>query len=217
MEIEWEEPFHESRSTVTERGETAVDTISVRLDLLMPLDQETGGVAPGPARTYINAMMDLASRQNKSVSLIAIQPDSTPLLEFLGSESNQAIGFAMVRYLQQETRPYDMVARFKQPVENGMPAFLVICPFLEEEEANSLALRLQTGLTAKTGGEKSAWLSVSIGVTSFSLDASDSDSILARVRDALRRAKRHGGNCIWRYTDTLRSLIEREKDTPDSN
>ncbi|HLV81444.1 MAG TPA: hypothetical protein VKT32_14250 [Chthonomonadaceae bacterium] len=191
-------------------GETAIPR-KERLDLLLPHDPATGAVTPAAFQVYLSAMMEMIARAQLPLSLMAIAIDDSPALDFLGVEGIGLIGRAVVRCIRQETRVHDVVGSTAEKDVNGMPVFLIVCPLLSEERAAHLAERLRVTMTAYATDPERPWLTLSVGVASMALDAMDDESLLARAGAALRYAKRVGGGCVWRHTDTMRRIVEADQ------
>jgi GGDEF domain-containing protein len=179
-----------------------------RLDLLLPHDPETGAVTPAAFQVYLGAMMDMIARAQLPLALMTISVDDTPALNFFGVEGTSLIGRAVVRCIRQETRVHDVVGCTAEKDVNGLPCFLIVCPLLSEDHAANLAERLRMTMTAYAADPDRPWLTLSIGVAGMALDAMESESLLARANAALRYARRMGGGCVWRHSDTLRHIIE---------
>jgi GGDEF domain-containing protein len=139
---------------------------------------------------------------------MTISVDDTPALTFLGVEGISLIGRAVVRCIRQETRAHDVVGCTAEKDANGLPCFLIACPLLSEDHAANLAERLRVRMTAYAADPERPWLTLSIGVAGMALDAMECESLLTRAGAALRYARRMGGGCVWRHSDTLRRIIE---------
>ena len=194
---------------------TTETSVQVRLDTLLPTHSETGAVTFEAFKIYLDTMIDMVVRAEMPLAVIAISVDNTPTVRFFGEEGEGLIGRAIVRCVRQETRPHDVVG-LASAGEAGIPTFVIACPLMNEESAAALAERLRVSMTAGSGGVETAWLTVSIGVASLSIEVGDADSLLNRAESALHRARRSGGGCVWRHTDILRQIIERSGDAPDA-
>ena len=62
-------------------------------------------------------------------------------------------------------------------------------------------------MTAHSADGGQPWLTLCVGVACISIDTNESASLIARSMDALRRARKSGGNRVWRHSDTRRTLI----------
>ena len=188
--------------------DTPDDQFSKRLDHLLPLDAETGVTTHQAACVYIDAMIEMVSRHEQTLSLLSIAVDESHILRFLGAEGAALIGRAVARCLRQETRTHDVVGHADPEMAPDAFTFLVACPLLSEEQAGRLGERLRAAMTAHCGDANGPWLTLSIGIASLSLDVVESRSLVARSLEALRRARRAGGNRVWKHTDTRRTLME---------
>lgn len=182
-----------------------------RLDLLLPHDPETGAVTFAAFQVYLNAMMEMVSRAQYPLALMAISIDDSPALHFLGVEGVSLIGRAVVRCIRQETRVHDVVGCTAEKDVNGMPGFLIACPLLSEERAANLAERLRVTMSAYTADPERPWLTLSVGVAGMAIDSMDSESLVARAGAALRYARRTGGGCVWRHAETIRRIIQADQ------
>ena len=183
---------------------------SKRLDYLLPIDGETGVATHEAACTYMDAMIEMVARQGYPLSLLSIAVDESTVLRFLGGEGAALIGRAAARCLRQETRTHDVVGHADPGISPDAYTFLIICPLLNEEHAANLGERLRAAMTAHSGDAESPWLTLSVGVAALSIEVTDSQSLVARSMEALRRARRSGGSRVWKHTDTRRVIIENE-------
>lgn len=213
MEIEWEPPRTILPNTTSNNEQ---QSLQKRFELFLPQDADTGAVRTEAGYAYLHAMIEMVLRKNLPLSLICIAPDDSPTFTALDEEAARFIGQAIVRYIRQETRDYDLVYKMTLPTMGSTPLFALVCPLISEEEAALLAERLRKGMISQNSETEHAWLSLSAGVATLSLDAPDADSLMARAYAALSRARRMGGNRLWRHTDTLRALMEREPSPDDS-
>lgn len=217
MEIEWDDTqsmrlggFPGGMMTGGENRLRPVD----RLDLLLPADPETGVVTFAAFRTYLGAMMQMVYRAAQPLSLICLAVDETPSLREFGAEGASLIGRAVARCIRQETRGYDVAGRTEETDAYGLPAFLVVCPLLQEANMALLAERLRVTMTAHAVAPDRPCLTLSVGVASMSIDAADPEALLARAKAALQRARREGGGRVWRHSDTQKQIVESERQDP---
>lgn len=180
-----------------------------RLDSLLPIDPETGAVATHAFYTYLRATMDLTGRHGQPLALLCIALDDTPLMRFLGPEGLGLIGRAIVRCIRQETRIHDVVGRIEDSPDSHCPAFLVVCPLMDEVSVAPVARRLQEIMSTYCE-PTNPLLSMSVGIAMMTLDASEPETLIARAISALRRARRSGGNCVWSHSDVVRQIISQE-------
>ncbi len=180
-----------------------------RLDLLLPADEETGAATMPAMQVYLDAMIELVGRHAQPLAVLCVCVDDSPLLRFFGAEGVRLIGKAVARCLRQETRAHDVVGRIETPGFQGAPAFMVVCPLLDEERAAALGERLRAAMTAQVSDREPPWLTLSIGVATLALDVTSSDELVSRAFDSLRRAQRVGGGRIWRHSDTIRTIVEK--------
>lgn len=189
-------------------SDEAESEYSKRLDYLLPIDGDTGVTTHQAACSYMDAMIAMVSRQSHPLSLLSITADESIVMRFLGAEGAALIGRAIARCLRQETRTHDVVGHADPGLSPNAFTFLVICPLLDEEHAANLGERLRAAMTAHSGDAESPWLTLSVGVATLSLEVTESQSLVARSMEALRRARRSGGSRIWKHTDTRRAIIE---------
>ncbi len=189
-------------------GDAAVDGLSKRLDYLLPIDAETGVTTHEAVCVYMDAMIEMVSRHGQPLALLSIAVDASPVLRFLGMEGAALIGRAVARCLRQETRTHDVVGHADPDMAPDAFTFLVTCPLLSEEQAANLGERLRAAMTASSGDAPMPWLTLSVGVAALSLEITESRLLVARSMESLRRARRAGGGCVWKHTDTRRKLME---------
>lgn len=216
--MEWEEelPFDALADESTQKSESGqADGEVIRLDCLLPGDDETNAASPAALRVYLNAMIELTSRHAQGLSLLALTVDETSLIKFFGRQGVLLIARAVARCLHQETRDHDVVARIEVDPPTLFPVFGVVCPLLNEEQAAALAERLRQAMLAQVTESERPWLGLSFGVASTSLDIADPDALIARACEALKSAQRNGGGKVWRHSDSVRRMIEGEEGTDD--
>lgn len=192
----------------TFNSEEVESEYSKRLDYLLPIDADTGVTTYQAACTYMDAMIEMVSRTGYPLSLLSIAVDESIVLRFLGVEGAGLIGRAVARCLRQETRTHDVVGHADPGLSPDAFTFLVICPLLDEEHAANLGERLRAAMTAHSGNTESPWLTLSVGVAALSIEVTESQSLVARSMESLRRARRSGGSRVWKHSDTRRAIIE---------
>ncbi len=204
MWMDWEENTNSASKKPENAPEQKPASHSQRLDMLLPADKGTGAVSEEAFLTYLRAIIEMTSRHGQTLTLLAIAPDDLHLLEFLGEEGARLIGRAIVRCVRQETRDYDVVGCVET---TAFPlSFLVICPLVTESQIQTMSERLLSAMATPAASGKNAWLSISIGTASLSIDTSTPDTLIARALDGLRRARRAGGGCVWSHAQTVSQL-----------
>jgi two-component system cell cycle response regulator len=188
--------------------------LPLRLDSLLPSDGDTGAVSHNAFRVALGALIDLMGRHAQPLTLLAIAADSSDTLRFLGESGVTLIGSAIARCLRQETRVHDIVGRADSKGACGSPEFLMVCPLMTEPLAAQFAERLREAMTLSAADRGTAWLTLSVGVASLSLDTQSADALIRRAEEALASAQRAGGGRVWSHTDSIRRIIERNQ--PDS-
>ena len=184
----------------------AEETVTIRLDTLLPQDAETGAVTPEAFAVYLNTMLAMVSRAQQPLSVIALAADSSPVTAFPGQADFGFIGRAMARCVRQETRPQDVVGIVGGTSANEPPRFVIACPLMSEAQAAALGERMREAMTANASEWESPWLTLSVGVAALTLDTPNSDALLNRAQSALLRAQRGGGQRVWRHSETAQRL-----------
>ncbi len=209
MWMDWDEANAE-RGRETENANKPKFSQPVgRFDMLLPADEESQAVDENAASVYLRAMIDMVGRTQQPLTLACVAADELPLLTFLGPDATALIGKAMVRCIRQETRDYDVVSRVRVP---GIPlVFMITCPMQGEESVKQMAHRLQVAMTAESPHGDTPWLSVSAGIASLSLDASDAEALRSRAVASLRRARNAGPGTLWTHGDTVNAIIADDK------
>ncbi|HLK58703.1 MAG TPA: diguanylate cyclase, partial [Chthonomonadaceae bacterium] len=144
------------------------------------------------------------------LSVLNIGADDGKMVRFLGAEGAALIGRAIGRYLRQETRAHDVVGRCKDVDRDSIPTFLIVALLMNEEQVAPIAERLREAMMAHAGGESEPALNFSIGIATMSVDASEPAELIARAAAALRQARLAGGGQVWRHSDSVRRIFERQ-------
>jgi diguanylate cyclase (GGDEF)-like protein/PAS domain S-box-containing protein len=113
-----------------------------------------------------------------------------------GHEVGDRLLIEVARRLSRVLREGDTVARW------GGDEFVLMFPELEsaaEIEAILGRVLAEAGALYPAGAGRHASISVSIGVTFFSTDVTDAETLLRRADLAMYEAKREGGNCYRVY------------------
>ena len=185
-----------------------------RLDSLMPADAVSGATSHQAFRVCLGAFIDLVARHGQPLTLLAIAPDPSDALRFLGEKGARLIGNAIARWLRQETRIHDVIGRSAAAGPNDAFVYLMICPLMTETAAAKFADRLREAMTTSAADEGTPWLTLSVGVASLSLDTHSPDALILRSEEALSSAQRRGGGRVWSHSDSVRRIVER--DQPES-
>ncbi|MCS6777158.1 MAG: hypothetical protein RMJ43_05045 [Chloroherpetonaceae bacterium] len=166
----------------------------MRLDSLLPSDPHTQAVTEEALRAYVQSMMELVTRTNNPLTLIAFAIDENPMLTTFRREDMGLVGRAVVRCVQQETRTYDVIGQTDATDACGLPVFLLACPLMNESQARALAERLRNAMIAYAREADQAWLTLSFGLAGLTIDIQDARDLIARAIATLRRAQRRGNS-----------------------
>ncbi len=208
MWMDWDEANSERSGEPVTADKPRFSQPIGRFDMLLPSDEESNAVEENASSIYLRAMIDMVGRVQQPLTLACVAADELPLLTFLGPDATALIGKAMVRCIRQETRDYDVVSRIRVP---GIPlVFMIICPMQGEEQVKQMTHRLQLAMTAVSPRGDTPWLSVSAGIASLSLDASDAEALRSRAVSSLRRARNSGSGRVWTHSDTVKTIIADE-------
>jgi GGDEF domain-containing protein len=209
------EPFDPGRSEI----DGVVNFyFSLRLDSLLPLDPDLGVVSPVPTRVYLGAAMEMVSRSAQPLSLLAVAMDARgangPAGKSLDTGGAGMIAQAVARCLRQETRLHDVVGMLEPANPEAAPIYLIVCPLLDETHAAQLGERLRAVMMSFAADPGDLGVQTSIGVAAQSLSTVEPESLISHAVDALRRARRVEGGCVWRHSDTPKRLFSDDDDTP---
>ncbi len=172
----------------------------VRLDSLMPTDSETGAVTEEALKSYLTISIEMMQRTNGTLALSLVSLDDSPLLRFLGMDGSQSVCESLVQYLQQESRPYDVVGRLSYKGAMNFPVLAVVSPLCDEEQATALAQRLCDHMRYIHRTQEQAWLSLSIGIAASHWTTQSPQNLLDYAEFSRQHAQQHGGGQIVRYS-----------------
>lgn len=177
--------------------------MGARIDMLMPADAETCVADAHSVRVYLTAMMELANRVQKPLSILTITIDATPTAELFFAEDAGLVGRAIARCLRQETRAYDVIGRVEGEPGSPYPVFVLVCPLMSEEQAAGLGDRLRATMQTYAADAAQNWLTLSAGAAGMALDTSDAESLLCHGQFAVRQAQAQGGDRVCRFSQTF--------------
>lgn len=153
--------------------------------------------------------MERSGRYSKAFSLLMIDIDHFKMFnDTHGHPVGDAILKEIVKIISQSIRNVDIAARY------GGEEFAIVLPETYGDSAMVVAERMRgaiasTPFVVPTGTE--TFLSVSIGVASYPNDADTSEALIVAADEALYLAKDRGRNQACRFGDTLRAIVDRDR------
>jgi diguanylate cyclase (GGDEF)-like protein len=154
------------------------------------------------SRQYLIAEIDRkfahATRSGqKALSLIKIDVDGLKAInDGLGRQVGDAILKELAKIIRLQIRGYDIAARW------GGDEFMLLIPEASSEDALKIGRRISSGVKKYRpvidGMERI--VSISMGIASYPIHASDAADIVKAVDRALGVAKRAGGNKLFSAT-----------------
>lgn len=154
--------------------------------------------------------VDRGNRYGKEFSLLMLDIDHFKIFnDTHGHPVGDAILKEVVKLVESSIRNVDIPSRY------GGEEFSVILPETPGERAKMVAERIRRSVDTHsfvTPSGHETHLSVSIGVASFPVDANEREELIIAADEALYFAKQGGRNQVCRYSETLKSVIERDNE-----
>ncbi len=154
--------------------------------------------------------VDRAIRYGREFTLLMIDIDRFKTVnDSYGHPVGDAVLAELASRLKQALRASDLVARY------GGEEFAVILPETGEKTALMVAERLREAVAARpfaTPAGGATAVTVSGGIATFPLDASEREALINAADQALYFAKNAGRNRVQTYGRTIKASIERSEE-----
>lgn len=145
-------------------------------------------------RRYFNHVLTKMVQEKIPFSLIILDLDNFKTLNDKHGHHHGDYILKVIALIQKEcTRSYDIVTRF------GGDEFAIILPRSTNEIGKSIAERIRNNVIASPKLLSYSNVTVSLGIASFPLNASNEEEILQKADEALYKAKSLGKNCVYIY------------------
>jgi two-component system cell cycle response regulator len=187
----------EARTARLLRLKRSLDQLSTQCDEAMRqavTDSLTGLFTQGYMRENLARLLQLSDRENRPLSAIFGDIDH---FKSINDNYGHAVGDQVLRAvadnLRRLMRGSDSLARY------GGEEFVAILPQTDWEDAQRVAERMRASIEAlqlPLVDGKFLNVTMSLGVASYPLDASDGESLLQRGDAAMYRAKQSGRNRV---------------------
>ncbi|MFQ5455046.1 MAG: diguanylate cyclase [Nitrospirota bacterium] len=150
-----------------------------------------------------------AKRYGREFSLILIDIDHFKSFnDTYGHQVGDSVIKIISKVIKESLRVVDIASRY------GGEEFALILPETVGESAKTVADRIRAKIFEQgfvtPSGEKTL-LSISAGVSSFPLDADNREDIINTADQALYFSKESGRNVVYKYEETFKSAIEKDK------
>ena len=149
--------------------------------------------------------IDLAARLDRMVGVIVLDLDEFKVFnDTAGHTAGDSLLRQVSRRLRTAVRRGDTVARL------GGDEFVILCPNLvDETELELVGGRLTLALEAPfTVGEQARYVTASLGVSAFPVDADEPELLLTSADIAMHRAKADGRNTARRFQPEMNVRLE---------
>jgi len=152
--------------------------------------------------------LERAQRYGSEFSLLMMDIDHfKEFNDVHGHPVGDAILKEVVKTLRDSIRNVDILSRY------GGEEFTLIMPETDGKNGKIVAERIRYAVAEKeflTRTQHSVHVTISIGVASFPLDAAKREELIVASDEALYFAKNEGRNKVCRYSETLKSAIEKD-------
>ena len=180
---------------------SALEKTQTELTELATLDGLTGLYNHRTFYVLLRGELARAQRFNRPVSLLLLDIDHFKSVnDTYGHQAGDAVLKELGALLGREAREIDRICRY------GGEEIAIILPETDNDAAAGLAERLRASVKAHTflaGNGASLHLTVSIGVASWPLHASNAQDLVAEADTAMYAAKQAGRNRVVRYETAL--------------
>ncbi|PKN57183.1 MAG: two-component system response regulator [Deltaproteobacteria bacterium HGW-Deltaproteobacteria-14] len=149
--------------------------------------------------------IDLAARLDRMVGVIVLDLDEFKVFnDAAGHTAGDSLLRQVSRRLRGAVRRGDTVARL------GGDEFVILCPNLvDETELDLVGSRLTVALAAPfTVGEQARYVTASLGVSAFPVDADEPEVLLTSADIAMYQAKADGRNTLRRFQAEMNARLE---------
>jgi diguanylate cyclase (GGDEF)-like protein len=186
-----------SRLHIGERILKLGDNLAVAKDTMERVamyDTLTGVLNQRAFIAFSRGEMERARRGQSPLSLIALDIDNfSTLNEQFGENIGNDVLTVVAQGIREKSRPYDGVGRY------DADTFLIILPGVIGQDAERVAGRilkgiLNTEITLMDGTHVGVQLSAGIASAIHITAATDVESLIQKANEAMRQAKREGGN-----------------------
>jgi diguanylate cyclase (GGDEF)-like protein len=152
-------------------------------------DALTGALDRGRLEAQGRQLIDAAAPAGREVSLLLVDIDNFKSFnDRFGHAAGDDVLKCIAALIMSTVRTDDLVFRF------GGEEFVVICDDMAATPALALGERIRRAVA--TSGDGLARLSVSVGIATCPVDASDYDALFAVADRRLYQAKAAGRNCV---------------------
>ena len=147
--------------------------------------------------TLSRGELERARRAQSSLSLIALDIDNFKAInDKHGQEIGNDVLTVVAQSIREKSRPYDGVARYEDDL------FLLILPGVIGQDAEKIAERILKGISninisLMDGTAVSVKLSAGIASSMQVTAATEIETLIQRATEAVRQAKREGGNQVY--------------------
>jgi len=178
--------------------------------LLSKIDWLTNLWNSGEFHKKLIAGIEKAKASDTPLSLVMIDMDNFKKYnDTLGHQQGDEVLRQVSKMLTEKSRKGDIIARY------GGEEFSIIMPYTAKEDAYVIAERLrqevETSFELMRFTKRNLKLTMSLGIASFPVDASDKDSLIDKADSALYEAKRSGKNKTFLYKGALKKFLDRLK------
>lgn len=168
------------------------------LQLLSETDEMTGFKNKRSFRTSLNTEMNTAMRYSRRFSLMMIDTDNLKEInDRHGHNAGDIYIQSIASIIQKNLRSSDIISRY------GGDEFIVLMPETDPQNAREAGEKIRMAIqnTSFDMSGSPVTSTVSIGISGYPLDSTNSDILLDCADKALYESKRYGRNRVTLYSD----------------
>ncbi len=155
----------------------------------------------------VEQRLEESTRFKQQFAICFIDLDNFKMInDTMGHEQGDTLLQSLAQILRKNIREYDILSRF------GGDEFVLIMPHTDAENAVTIVEKLlQDSARPFIIQNQEIYITLSIGISMFPQDGSDSDTLLRHADAAMYQAKEAGKNCFRFFTSSINQKLQRQQ------